>query len=330
MTTRELLNSFTRLSALVVGDICLDRWCAYDPDIAEPSRETGLPRVGVIHTDVTPGAGGTVANNLAALRARKVSVLGTVGKDGFGWELSRALKLRGIGTELLVSVADQPTFTYTKLINSKTGEEDKPRLDFVYARALAAPVEKVMLERLRAWAPKFDIVIVADQAETNQGGVVTPAMRDLVAELAHRHPEKAFWADSRKRSHLFRKVIVKPNQAEADAACMHLFGEVDYQKLRHHLETRWMVITFGPKGALVVKERGEVWAHAQPVEKPVDICGAGDSFTAGAALAYAVTGSPEKAARFGNLTASITIMKKGTGVASRTEVFEKAPEEAWA
>jgi len=41
----------------------------------------------------------------------------------------------------------------------------------------------------------------------------------------------------------------------------------------------------------------------------VDICGAGDSFSAGAALTLKVTGDPIAAAPFGNLVASITIMK---------------------
>jgi sugar/nucleoside kinase (ribokinase family) len=53
----------------------------------------------------------------------------------------------------------------------------------------------------------------------------------------------------------------------------------------------------------------------------VDICGAGDSFSAGASLALRATRSPEEAARFGNLVASITIMKKGTGTASPQEVL---------
>jgi sugar/nucleoside kinase (ribokinase family) len=57
------------------------------------------------------------------------------------------------------------------------------------------------------------------------------------------------------------------------------------------------------------------------VEHPVDICGAGDSFSAGAALAYAVTRSPVEAARIGNLVASVTIMKRGTGTASPEEVL---------
>ena len=38
-------------------------------------------------------------------------------------------------------------------------------------------------------------------------------------------------------------------------------------------------------------------------------------------MALAVTGSPEEAARFGNLVASITIMKRGTGTASPAELL---------
>ena len=76
MTPPEILAAFGKINALVVGDICLDHWCTYDPSAAEPSRETGIPRVGVVRTEATPGAGGTVANNLAALKAIYGSLLG--------------------------------------------------------------------------------------------------------------------------------------------------------------------------------------------------------------------------------------------------------------
>src|SRR5271154_2770542 len=95
MNPRAILGSFRGLRVLVAGDVCLDRWCRYDPREGLPSRETGLPRVGVVSSVVTAGAAGTVANNLAALGAGKVAVLGLVGEDGFGWELERALRLAG-------------------------------------------------------------------------------------------------------------------------------------------------------------------------------------------------------------------------------------------
>jgi sugar/nucleoside kinase (ribokinase family) len=60
---------------------------------------------------------------------------------------------------------------------------------------------------------------------------------------------------------------------------------------------------------------------ARRIADPVDICGAGDSFSAGAALTHSVTNSAREAARIGNLVASVTIMKKGTGVATPEEVL---------
>jgi sugar/nucleoside kinase (ribokinase family) len=73
----------------------------------------------------------------------------------------------------------------------------------------------------------------------------------------------------------------------------------------------------------VIEPGRETVVEAVPVQ-PVDICGAGDSFTAGAALTLAATGSAVAAARFGNLVASITIRKKGTGTASPKEVLAAA------
>ncbi|MCX6636389.1 MAG: PfkB family carbohydrate kinase [Acidobacteria bacterium] len=262
MTVPEILAALPTLSALVVGDICLDRWCTYDPATAEPSRETGIPRIGVVRTEVSPGAGGTVANNLAALGVGRVAVLGAVGDDGFGFELRRALEARRIRAEHLVTVPDLQTFTYTKVINAATGVEDHPRLDFISTRPLARDVEQRIAADLGTLASRFDAILVADQAETDQGGVVTPTVREAI------------------------------------------------------------VVTHGGDGALLLTGDGEQWVKTRKVVKPVDICGAGDSFSAGAAMTLAAGGSPAQAARFGNLVASITIMKKGTGTASPKEVLQ--------
>lgn len=321
MTTLEILAAIPTISALVVGDICLDRWCTYDPSTSEPSRETGIPRLGVVRTETTAGAGGTVANNLAALGCGRVSVLGTIGDDGFGLELSHALADRGISSDLCVRVPSMQTFTYTKIINRETGIEDQPRLDFINISPLDREAECEILNRLQRAANDFDVVIVADQAETSQGGVVTAAVRNLLAELASASQDKVFLADSRARIQHFRKMIVKPNQQEAEAASRSLFGRIDYAALRCHAEAPLMIVTYGGEGVLLVGESSETWVRTEPVPNPVDICGAGDSFLAGTALALAAGTSPGEAAAFGNRVAGITIMKKGTGTASPEEVM---------
>ena len=177
-----------------------------------------------------------------------------------------------------------------------------------------------MARRFESAAPRFDIVIVSDQAETDQGGVVTPAMRGAVERVAAAHPGILIWVDSRMRAEHFRRVIVKPNQQEAEAASRRALGRVDYPELRRVMAAPLLVVTHGGDGALLVDESGERWVATTKVEHPVDICGAGDSFSAGAVLALKVTGDPETAARFGNRVASITIMKKGTGTASPDEL----------
>ena len=326
MTTQEILAAFPRYSALIVGDICLDRRCIYDPAAAEPSRETRIPRIGVVASDVSPGGGGTVGNNLAALGVTRLAVLGAIGEDGFGWELTRSLNARGISTDLLVRASEIPTFTYTKLINSATGEEDQPRVDFIYTRPLPGSVEKEILSHLENFADTFDVLFVSDQAETKQGGVVTPVVREHLLKMANANPDKVVWVDSRVRIERFRKMILKPNEQEADAASIALFGDVDYQRLRAHADSRMMFVTKGSNGVLVVENQSETLVPARLVDQPVDICGAGDSFSAGAAMALAITGSAADAARFGNLIASVTIMKKGTGTASPAEVLAAAQE----
>jgi rfaE bifunctional protein kinase chain/domain len=325
MTDAGILAEFPKLQVLVVGDVCLDRWCRYDPALADPSRETGIPRVGVVSTEVTPGAAGTVASNAAALQAR-VAVLGLLGTDGFGYELGQALEARGIESRLLLRAEDVSTFTYTKLINCQTGQEDLPRIDFVNTRPLPEELDRELVRRLENAAPDYDVILVSDQAETGAGGVVTPAIRAALTGIAAALPRIVIWVDSRMRAEHFRGVILKPNQQEADAACRRAFARVDYQELRRLTESPLLVITRGGDGALVIGERVPTWVKPQRVENPVDICGAGDSFSAGAALTLKVTGDSIAAARFGNLVASITIMKAGTGTASPEEVLAALSE----
>lgn len=321
MNASQILECLPDLRVLIVGDVCLDRWCRYAPSLAEASRETGIPRHAVVSTENTPGAAGTIANNLTSLGVGHVSILGAIGNDGFGFELKAAMAARRIHTNLLIAAHDWVTFTYTKLINSDTGVEDQPRTDFVNTADMAETLEKAVIESFRAAAPDFDMILVSDQAETDRGGVVTPRVRESICKFAATNRRKLVWVDSRRRAEHFRGVTVKPNRDEAEAASRRVCGRVDFDALRRHLESRLLVVTLGAEGALLVEESGQTTIPA-PSVKPLDICGAGDSFTAGAAPALYLTNSPAEAAAFGNLVASITVQKPGTGTASPEEVLQ--------
>lgn len=318
MNTTELLASFGQLRVLVLGDICLDRWCQYDPAYSEASRETGIPRIAVVKVDFTAGASGTIANNLIDLGVGHVSVMGVIGEDGHGGELFEALGRREIGVDLVFRTKELCTFTYVKHINLNTGEEDLPRVDFINTKPLPAGLELQLVNELETYASRFHAIIVCDQAETDSGGIVSPMLRAAINRIAAQG--QLVWVDSRKRAEYFENCYLKPNEQEANEACHRLLGYEDLDAFQQRLKLRALVMTQGERGALVVDAQGRRQLAPGPSSEVVDICGAGDSFSAGAVASLAAGATLEEAVRMGNLVASITITKKGTGTASPQEV----------
>lgn len=324
MTCSEILERASSVRALVIGDICLDRWCKYDPALAEPSRETGIPRCAVTETVCTPGAGGTVASNLKSLGAGRVSVLGGIGSDGAGRDLREALDRASIESDLLLEWPGRQTFTYTKLINSETGVEDLPRVDFVNSEPLDPAHEHALVGTSWDSLEEFNAVIVADQAETVHGGTVTDNVRKSICEVAARYPSVVFVADSRRRVEHFRNVIATPNESEAAAACRRAFGLVDFARLHRMIGGPATVVTAAERGARLIDDDGERLLPAPQGVPVVDPCGAGDSLSAGFALALAAGAGTEAALRFGIIVAAVTVGKRGTGKATVEEVLELA------
>jgi D-beta-D-heptose 7-phosphate kinase/D-beta-D-heptose 1-phosphate adenosyltransferase len=331
---KQILDEFPRVRALVIGDFCLDRWCVYDPGLAVPSRETGIPRTAVVSYEVTPGAGGTVTNNLVALGAGRVDIIAVAGDDANGCELERALRCRGVETRHLIRDPARQTFTYTKLLNRATGQEDLPRLDFVNTGPPGRAAELAMLEALETAAPDADVVVVADQSEIAAGAAVTGAVREALISAAARFPEKTFIADSRAQVERFCGLIVKPNEDEAVEAASRVTGrqrlsvEEAGTILRRQLGGKLpLYVTRGPEGALLFEADEPRLVPARRNDNPVDICGAGDAFEAGLALALAATrrldSAPDyfAAAELGHLVAAVTITKRGTGSASPAELL---------
>ena len=81
-------------------------------------------------------------------------------------------------------------------------------------------------------------------------------------------------------------------------------------------------MTLGDKGCFVADESGVIRCPANPVEPPIDFCGAGDTFLAGYAALLAGGAAPIQAAQAANLCSAVTIKKIGTtGTATREEVL---------
>jgi rfaE bifunctional protein kinase chain/domain len=339
MLTTELieriLTTIPGRTVGVLGDLFLDRYLDIDPALNEPSVETGLTAYQVVRVRSYPGAAGTVINNLAALGVGRIYPIACIGDDGEGYELRQALRaLPAVEQGGLVIAPDRRTPTYTKPMLAK---DELNRLDIKNRTPTPEGIQEHLIELLdEAW-PQLDALLVLDQVSEADCGVVTARVRDHLAKLAVSDPGKFVMADSRGRIELFRNVCAKPNNSEAQDADLRLHPTSQMldghpaETLYQHLH-RPVFCTQGEDGILLVDRRVE-WkirsVPCYPVTGPIDICGAGDSCSAGIASAMTSGLTHEQAAAFGNLVASITIQQIGvTGTASPDQVRARWREVA--
>lgn len=329
---QQLVAQFPTRRIAVLGDFFLDKYLETDPALTEPSLETGKPAYQVVAVRRSPGAAGTVVNNLAALGTGRLHAVGAIGDDGEGYDLVQGLERLGCTTDRLLRFAARVTPTYLKPRDATVPglEGEHSRYDTKNRTRTPPEIEAALMDALAGVLPQVDALIVADQVETDDCGVVTAAVRDALARLARQFPQVIVWADSRTHIRRFRGAIIKPNQFEAVGNLNPRPGETVPPEL---LERTLMalrqasgapvVITRGEQGMLV-SDPAPTAVPGVRVPGPLDTTGAGDSATAGAVLALTAGAALAEAALVGNLVASITIQQLATtGTARPDELFDR-------
>ena len=328
----SLFDRLPRLSVAVVGDFFLDKYLVIDRGLSEVSLETGLEAYQVVDKRSSPGAAGTVTSNLRALGVGRVEAIGVVGDDGEGYELRQGLARAGVGQDYLLTRGDLFTPTYTKpMLREGGAEREIERLDVKNRAPMPPSVEDELIARLEACLPTVQGVMIADQVQARNQGVVTDRVRARLIELAGAHLEVVFFADSRTRIGEYREVVVKPNRAEAAGGLGEMttrgLEDAAAQGLRLSARTRRPVyVTLGQDGVLVCDASRHRADHVPGIRLSgeLDVVGAGDSAGAGIVSALCAGASPVEAAVVGNLVASITVQQLGTtGTASPAQVAER-------
>lgn len=325
----EILSHFPTIRILVLGDYFLDQYLMLNRDISEISLETQLECYQVTEIRNSPGAAGTVVNNLRALDIQVIT-LGAIGQDGRGFDLMQALKARQADTRYMVESDAMMTPTYTKPMLSGKNEpvHELERLDIKNRSHLPKNVEDSIMENLQKSFDAVDGIVVLDQVEEENCGVVTDRIRETICELGRQFPQKPILVDSRHRTGKFHHLIIKCNQSEALKNTDTKTVEEAAQKL-FQVNPRGCFITLGSEGIYVYHNQTGKQVPGIRVEGPIDICGAGDSATSGILSSLCAGASYEEAALIGNITASITIRQLGTtGTASRDEIIAAAKKIA--
>jgi rfaE bifunctional protein kinase chain/domain len=330
MDIASIIERFSTVRVAIVGDFFLDQYLVIDPALDEPSIETGLSAHQVVSMRHSPGAAGTVANNLSALDAAEIHAVGIVGDDGHGYLLRRELESRRVTTDCLIASRLRFTPTYTKpMFKRPAGEVEGERIDVINRTPTPPDLEEAVIRHVESIAKQVDAVIVLDQVTSPDVGVVTRRVRSAIRDLARMNSRTIFYADSRASIGEFQGSWTKPNEREALLAVgmspSAAAGDQTIREAGRQLAERTgkpVFLTRGEKGILVSTQEGQTAVPAPPVSGPVDICGAGDSATAGIVLALCSGASVTEAAMLGNLVASKTIVQIGTtGTTTRGELL---------
>ncbi len=136
---------------------------------------------------------------------RTLHAVGFCGNDGEGFELVADLEQLGCSVRHLHRAADRQTPTYLKPCDRTVPglEGEHSRYDTKNRCPTSQALQRSITDSLAAVVAEGDAVIVADQVEEAECGVVTSRVRAALADLAARNPRVIFWADSRLRSGSF-------------------------------------------------------------------------------------------------------------------------------
>ncbi len=353
----DILSRLKDVSILVVGDYFLDKYIMIDRALDEPSLETGLSAYQAVGIKAAPGAAGTVTSNFRALGIGRIIALGVIGEDGEGYDLLKGLEANGVLTDCIIRTGERFTPTYTKPMviekdeaGRETSRREINRIDIKNRTATPAWIENAVIEKLQALSGEVDAIVVMDQVTERNCGVITDKVRKTLADMGKTVGKPVIYADSRSNTYLFDNIIIKCNQHELLRAYGHNPGiitagdkEAEQEKVKPVYDEAGLImkygtmlsnkngkpvfVTAGSRGMLLFDGDKTAAIPPAPAEGPFDICGAGDSATAGIISALCCGASCADAALLGNIVASITIQQLGTtGTASPAQVAARFRE----
>ncbi len=318
----SLIPRFAGQRILVIGDLVLDEYLV--GRAARLSREAPIPVLDLTDRFRRPGAACNPAANVAALGGEPILV-GVLGNDEPGRELSLELERAGISGAGIVETASRPTATKTRILaeHSAAPRQQVARVDHVPREPLEPHVEAQVVAAIEHAIPTVDAVLVSDY----KAGVVTP--RTIAASVAAASTAgKPITVDSQgDLFQFFGFTLVKSNQVEAERSLGTSLDDDDAfadagHRLQREFAVQSVVITRGAEGMSVIgpdgthdrlpaANRTEVW----------DVTGAGDTVIAVLTLGLAAGADLLEAALLANVAAGLVVRRLGVATVTPGELL---------
>src|SRR6266849_10447461 len=207
----SLIAGFAGKRVVVIGDMVADEYLIGRP--TSISREAPVLILKLSEERTIPGGAANVAVNARTLGA-EVFLAGVVGDDLPGQRLRRAISDLHMHQEGLVTDAQRPTSTKTRIVagSPQIVQQQIVRIDRVDTSDLCEPSKGRILDYIRQILPTIDAVVLSDY----ENRVISPQIIETCIPTA-RQLNKVVVVDSHGSLFRFQGVTaLTPNQPEAE------------------------------------------------------------------------------------------------------------------
>jgi D-beta-D-heptose 7-phosphate kinase/D-beta-D-heptose 1-phosphate adenosyltransferase len=321
-TLSSLIDAFTGLKVLVIGDAMLDSYL--EGSTERLCQEAPVPVVTLSNRKNIPGGAANTVVNLRTLESQ-VTFLSVIGDDLEGQLLRQALQEYDIPTDYILTQSKRQTLAKNRVVACG---QMLVRFDQGSNNPIDVETEQTLIQYLTDFYPHCDAVVISDYGY----GILTPKVIQAIANLQSRTP-RLLVADSKNLA-AYRHVgvtAVKPNYPEAlrllsireplslehtRADFITLYGE----EILNITGSQIAAVTLDTEGA-VIFERGSLpyRTYAQPTAHS-RATGAGDTFISALTLALAAGATTSSAAELASAAAAVIVVKEGTTTCSVKEL----------
>jgi rfaE bifunctional protein kinase chain/domain len=324
---KEIVARIRNVKVAAYGDFCLDAYWLLDPHGSESSVETGLQGRAVGKHYYSLGGASNVVANLVALEPAAIQVIGVIGDDIFGSELTR--QLRQLNVDITYLVIQKENFDTVTFGKPYLEGDEQPRIDFGFFNKRTEQTDQILLKGIRNALQTADALIVNQQVP---GSITNESFIDQANTLFQEFHQKIVLLDTRHYGRKFKNIYRKTNELEAarlnsvDVKLDDVLAAEDVKKYAENLYRQFnkpVFLTRGSRGIITADSQGVYDIPGIQLLKKIDPVGAGDTVTSALALCLGAGVKPAEAAEFANFAASVTVQKLfQTGTASGPEILE--------
>jgi len=294
----ELINGFSRLKVLIIGDLMIDSYTW--GRVSRISPEAPVPVVNVIRRESRLGGAGNVVLNIASLGATAM-ICSVIGDDAPGRELQKIILDANLSTDGLIVEPGRMTTVKERII---AGSQQVVRVDSETENSISLSSQQALLAHIKDSMSDVDVIIFEDYDK----GVLSAELIQSVISMAKENNIPTVVDPKRKNFFAFQgATLFKPNLHElrdglglmpTDFDADHLAETV--RKFKVSQEFSGVFVTLSERGVYIDFENDQhlIPAHIRQIS---DVSGAGDTVISIAACVLALGGSTEQIASLANL-----------------------------